>query len=246
MTKQIATVTSFPRNDKFCYEPCTAKRSNLIKKCAFTLAEVLITLGIVVVVAAMTLPVLIQNYQKQVWVNQLKKSVSVLGQGFQKMMADEEVSDLRHTQFFGNIDEESLDSYSLNMDDSVLTPKNDILKKYFNIVKIEKFPIGDDYSCLDKSKNCYSMCSDAITITLSDGIQFDIYNKSITIDVNGKDKNPNQFGRDTFLFEVDDRGLVVPLYKNTWTNSDYSGCGIRATGYGCAARIIENDWKMDY
>lgn len=33
-------------------------------KPAFTLAEVLITLGVIGVVAAMTMPVLIQNYQK--------------------------------------------------------------------------------------------------------------------------------------------------------------------------------------
>lgn len=37
---------------------------------AFTLAEVLITLGIIGVVAAMTLPTLIQNHQKQVYATQ--------------------------------------------------------------------------------------------------------------------------------------------------------------------------------
>ena len=37
------------------------------KKVAFTLAEVLITLGIIGVVAAMTIPVLIQNYNARVW-----------------------------------------------------------------------------------------------------------------------------------------------------------------------------------
>ena len=36
------------------------------KKLAFTLAEVLITLGIIGVVAALTLPALISNYKKQV------------------------------------------------------------------------------------------------------------------------------------------------------------------------------------
>ena len=56
MTEQIATVTPFPRNCTCHYELCEAKRSNLIKKCAFTLAEVLITLGIIGVIAAMTLP----------------------------------------------------------------------------------------------------------------------------------------------------------------------------------------------
>ena len=50
------------------------------RKTAFTLAEVLITLGIIGVVAAMTMPALIHSYQKQVTVNKLKKAYSILGQ----------------------------------------------------------------------------------------------------------------------------------------------------------------------
>ena len=46
----------------------------------FTLAEVLITLGIIGVVAAMTLPTIINNYQKQVTVNKLKKFYTVMTQ----------------------------------------------------------------------------------------------------------------------------------------------------------------------
>ena len=55
---------------------------------AFTLAEVLITLGIVGVVAAMTLPVLIQNYQKQATATSLKKAYSELNQVLQRSIAD--------------------------------------------------------------------------------------------------------------------------------------------------------------
>ena len=43
----------------------------------FTLAEVLVTLGIIGIVAAMTLPALIQNYQKTVIKNQFKKSYNI-------------------------------------------------------------------------------------------------------------------------------------------------------------------------
>ena len=47
-------------------------------KIAFTLAEVLITLGIIGVVAALTMPSLIQNYQKSVLKNQFKKSYNII------------------------------------------------------------------------------------------------------------------------------------------------------------------------
>lgn len=47
-------------------------------KKGFTLAEVLITLGIIGIVAAMTLPTLIQNFQKLVVENQLKVAYSLI------------------------------------------------------------------------------------------------------------------------------------------------------------------------
>lgn len=49
-------------------------------KPGFTLAEVLITLGIIGVVAALTMPVLVGNYQKKQTVTKLKRAFSVLSQ----------------------------------------------------------------------------------------------------------------------------------------------------------------------
>ena len=49
-----------------------------MKNSGFTLAEVLITLGIIGIVAAMTLPALIQNYQKMVLKSQFKKVYTTL------------------------------------------------------------------------------------------------------------------------------------------------------------------------
>ena len=49
-------------------------------KNAFTLAEVLITLGIIGVVAAMTIPTLIANMTSQRYRSQFKKTVSTLSQ----------------------------------------------------------------------------------------------------------------------------------------------------------------------
>src|SRR5574344_1226697 len=51
-----------------------------LKKCAFTLAEVLITLGIIGVVAALTIPTLINSYQEKATITALKKFYSVASQ----------------------------------------------------------------------------------------------------------------------------------------------------------------------
>ena len=54
----------------------------------FTLAEVLITLGIIGIVAAMTIPALITKYQKQVAATQLKKHYSQLNQVLMRISDD--------------------------------------------------------------------------------------------------------------------------------------------------------------
>ena len=51
-------------------------------KKAFTMAEVLITLGIIGIVAAMTLPSLVQKYRERQYVTALKKAVSVLDNAY--------------------------------------------------------------------------------------------------------------------------------------------------------------------
>ena len=51
---------------------------NNIRKAAFTLAEVLITLGIIGIVAALTMPALIANYKNKVFATQTKKTYSTI------------------------------------------------------------------------------------------------------------------------------------------------------------------------
>ena len=52
---------------------------------AFTLAEVLITLGIIGMVAALTIPALIANYQKTVLKNQFKHAYSLVSQAIRQV-----------------------------------------------------------------------------------------------------------------------------------------------------------------
>lgn len=62
------------------------------KNSAFTLAEVLITLGIIGIVASLTLPSLIQKYHEKQRVVQLKKAYSVLQNAF--LMAKDEYGEI--------------------------------------------------------------------------------------------------------------------------------------------------------
>ena len=62
------------------------------RKLAFTLAEVLITLGIIGVVAAITLPTMIAKSKKRVVETQLKEYYSMMNQAFK--LAENDYGDM--------------------------------------------------------------------------------------------------------------------------------------------------------
>ena len=99
------------------------------KAIAFTLAEVLITLGIIVVVSVLTIPNIISNYQKKVYVTQLQKGYAQLQQVFDMAMADDEVEYLADTELMNSINGESIGS---NDDQSAFVSQ---LGKYMKIQK---------------------------------------------------------------------------------------------------------------
>ena len=82
--KQPNNPVAFPETN---YSQFTTHHS-LKRKSAFTLAEVLITLGIIGVVASLTLPTLIENYKEKVMITRIKKDYSVIMQAFQLAQAD--------------------------------------------------------------------------------------------------------------------------------------------------------------
>lgn len=226
-------------------------------KFGFTLAEVLITLGIIGVVAAMTLPTLIKNYQKQVWVNQLKKAYSTLGNAFNKMAADEGVVDWKQTYCGENINDGTPDFY--NNKDELSEECFSRIFKQFNVVKKKAYtePCHDEWCKAgmdtDEQGNVLwtppelfdsSMCGEIVT---ADGftyyfvpVAYSPRDIDIFVDINSRAKGPNITGRDIFLFYADlNKGRVLPF---SW--SEDGRCG-KAGGYGCTAQVLR-DGKMDY
>lgn len=210
----------------------------------FTLAEVLITLGIIGVVAAITMPTLIQNYKKQVYVNQLKKTVSMLEQGFQKMMADEGVEKLTDLSYW---DEQHYYN-AWTRDGDAASIVNDILTNGFkvNFNKVDNYSqyianaVGsyadreDGYNNLIQFADSSAMVATQLWYTGDNSRIADFI-----IDVNGP-KGPNKAGRDLFIFILSNKGK---LSTPSWFGCSDSDENDRL---GCAKRIIENGWKMDY
>ena len=204
----------------------------------FTLAEVLITLGIIGVVAAITLPSLIQKYQKKTYIEGLKVGVSIFEQGFKAAMADDGVDDLADTQLYKACDARPYDS-----DEDWITACKPLMNKYFKGIKFESIPnmqaLGDTSNIMTNTDTCRKLVGKTnkwyylndkskcrgwknIAITLANGmradfafdsISFTYYAGQITaLDVNGG-KGPNTWGRDTFSLIILKDGRVVGHYS---------------------------------
>lgn len=98
-----------------------------INKNAFTLAEVLITLAIIGVVAAITIPALLNNYHKKVYSDQLKVSYSILTTGFRQMLSDSAVTRFEESEVANQLGFDSGKDWTSQIE-------ADIFKKYFNTV----------------------------------------------------------------------------------------------------------------
>lgn len=207
------------------------------KFCAFTLAEVLLTLGIIGIVAALTIPTLINKVEKEQYVVALKKEYSSLNSGFERILADEGVNELSDTAMFQSLGHNSVVNSS---DDYFFSTAiyNTYLKKYFKLTTAIA-PNGYKISDLDGSYNVIGASENAgdysgkkvflnsdgsvifymwfvsntsdrtdVTTNLAGGHISKIGN--IQIDVNGFNK-PNKFGRDVFSFIVSGYGKIYPV-----------------------------------
>ncbi len=224
-------------------------------KKGFTLAEVLITLAIIGIVAALTIPGLIEDYKKREYVTRLQKGISVLNNGFNLMMADEGVNEIdllelqkcnpRVVSYYGDT-QKCLQPY---------------FKKYFNIITDNaiddprEFYPWQDVTPLSGSDNTllgYLGFVAYYNFITGDGILYVPFSFTTIgdalIDVNGT-KGPNQIGRDIFCLK-NENGIFVPRGIGEWDDSastEYCNpAAENSVGYGCAARIAAEGWKMNY
>lgn len=96
----------------------------------FTLAEVLITLGIIGIVAALTIPTLITKYQKKVASTHLKKFVSTYTQAMARSVEDNGIMDGTNIFTIQSSPEQTLEWY------------NKFINPYLKTLKIEKTTYG--------------------------------------------------------------------------------------------------------
>ena len=246
------------------------------KRFGFTLAEVLITLGIIGVVAAITLPTLINNYQNTQYVTSLKKAYTEFNEVLKEMSADAGcVNDLQcsglfdtgtsHTtlgdEFVKHIKVAKNCKTAANQGCWAATTNlnydgTSVSNYTYDSVGAYKFITADGMSVYigNYGSNCAQGGNTWTTGELGYMSQVCGY---IIFDVNGPQK-PNNWGRDIFQFWITNGkgALLYPEsgkddnYNNTnywWNYNNSNHCSSsNKIGFYCAGRIMENGWVMDY
>lgn len=236
-------------------------------KKGFTLAEVLITLGIIGVVAALAAPALNNSTQKAKVGPALSKFINTMETAHEHIIVDNQADSL------STVTENNVDTYITE------------LTKYAKGVKEEKTleeftPKPANFQGQQDDGSPIKDINVAGIFTFADGsaMAIDMYPRgsqlkggtykgnvaSVWFDINGFDKKPNRAGKDEFRFYFDDSGSVYPDGGKTkmkleemttgnknvsWeTRNGFSSCNKDnvTTGIYCGASVVDNGFKVIY
>ncbi len=232
-----------------------SKDKHFSKFLAFTLAEVLIVLGIIGIIAEMTIPTLMQGVKNREFISKMQKEYSVLSQAYSQLESDNggnivyALSDANSHAGLKNVFKTKL-SYVKECDDNgyktasnygVCFPKQ-VESKFLN----GKFmPAGWSF---------YFNTNVPAGLVLADGASLAFWLDSNTcqssliaghndrcgyviVDVNGLQK-PNTWGKDIYLFFIfSDRIRPSGPSMNDLSPNDDCGVGTNL-GYDCATKYL--------
>ena len=240
-----------------------------LKRAAFTLAEVLITLGIIGVVAAMTIGVLVQNYQKQVVLNKLKQSYSQINTGMQYVA---------NTEFEGRgIGDWTCPDQEYNVANQTLCFYK-VIEHITPGAKIFTPPDFEHVACASQGdykqytnnwgniREGRYLSNASFSAYLPNGACV-IWNwkgwagdgrGNLFIDVDGPYKGPNKEGKDLFVFQyiyANYGGQIkegISIYPEGYNNGEapssrsdlVRGCKKGGSTHMCAALIMYDGWQI--
>ena len=213
----------------------------MIKK-GFTLAEVLITLVIIGIISAITVPSLIQSTERNEFISGLNKAYSVIKNTLYKLS----ISSGYPMGDYGYLEEVNfLEEMAKNVNTIKFCEETDecfeggnearkYLKGGSTSINTGKALITSDgylytYTKLKNASSIYGLSQADKAKTIG----------RIVVDVNGSRK-PNVHGRDTFFFYIVEGKGIIPA--GTYDSSD---CTKTSYGRTCAAKVLKEK-AMNY
>lgn len=209
-----------------------------MKKHAFTLAEVLITLGVIGVVAAMTITVLTNKIREKVTVTKLEKFYSTMSQQIQLNLAKEIDNPFAR--------ENLLSSFKVVK----ICPPSDTscaseVYRYYNGNIMYVWGKYDN----DRNNYYYAVLHDGMILRYDNKNENCDENNGSTkqlqsvcgglaVDINGN-SGPNTLGKDVFTFYISKYGIIPRgTPENTSTFSQFKDC--KNWGYGCTYYVLKH------
>lgn len=222
-------------------------------KTGFTLAEVLITLGIIGIVAAMTLPALINNHKHKELQTALNKEYSVIQQALLLMQANDGNVITAENWSSQSFKREFMKYFKVIKDCGTgCNPADCVYNTGFDAEKIRQ----ENYKSYNKRTEIWSGFLDDGQFITADGAMYFIENTAssnkifISVDVNGYKKRPNLWGHDLFTFELMSNGKILPMGANATSFTDENtycskNSSSRENGISCAYKALtdKNYWK---
>lgn len=223
-----------------------------LKKRGFTLAETLITLGIVGIVAALTIPSLIASYQKKQTVVKLKKVYAILNQ-IARSSSDENGDAATFLTANTIVTEQKTKEFFEKYWFSYLNGPT-IIKSAPDIYTLNGKNLGVYVGTYyDWGARAYFTTMDGISyfVWLMKWVKDENTNESkayysttqtIYVDLNGT-KQPNTLGLDVFTFEInfDDNNAVCNCAKSSKEDVNRN---CEASGTCCAEKIKRDGWTI--
>ncbi|MBQ8458754.1 type II secretion system protein [bacterium] len=231
---------------------------NISKKSAFTLAETLITLSIIGVVSAMTIPALVTKVRHKILEHQFRDTYAIINQAWRLMKADSDYDDLFsvytvHETGKGYYKSSELRTNFLNYLKRAYTLSDSKTPNYATYADAsKKYDGGSDYGL--NVPNIVLQNGAMLKVGVSaTGAEIYIY---FVVDINGL-KGPNRAGHDMFLFLVNNSNDTIIGRKMTklYTEEDINKmtymkeaagfpCSVNskqgANGMGCADFALRN------
>lgn len=232
----------------------------MVRKFGFTLAEVLITLGIIGVVAAITIPLLITNYQKRQTITRLKKSYAIVANAVK-------LSEAENGDMSGWTLTKSAMDNSIAIFDNYIFPYLKCSKTTVNGSGLKYYTSGNKretgLAILRGTSGVYTLLSGEQLLVSGGNIHstelIGESGLSILLDINGYNTPPNRFGKDAFFISIrSNKGTVLACYndgesssvqrtreqlKNGPSKENYQ-CNSSGRGMWCGALIQRDGWRI--